>query len=282
MEIYCESCGRRLEPDELDLETATAKCRACGADFSIGENIQWRDRALKAERVAGLPQDLPLPRGIRAEKTDWGFRITQRWFAPPHVFIAIFCAIWSSGLVAFYRNLLQDPDSPTLAYLVPIVHVAVGLALGYWALAGLLNKTVISAEQGLLSVRHGPLPWRGRLTLPKAKIEQVYGADHRYWVRRSASRDSATPPQNPRSARSLDLHVLSSDGSDRVILKGLRSPEELLFLERRIEEALRIQDQVVPGEMRVTSGEEAAGPRDGGGTAGDDRRGPGQDREAPG
>lgn len=279
MEIHCESCGRRLEPEELNLEAATAKCGTCGADFSIGEHLEWRDRTLKAEHVAALPPDLPLPRGMRAEKTDGGFRITQRWFAPPHIFIAIFCAIWSSGLVVYYHQLARNPDSPIIAYLVPLLHVAVGLALGYWALAGLLNRTVISAEQGVLTVRHGPLPWRGRLTLPRGEIEQVYGVDRRYWIRPSASRDPAEQPQKPRPARSLDLHVLSSDGSDRAILKGLRSPEELLFLERRIEEALRIEDQVVSGEMRVAPGEQAAGPGADGGVPGGDHEGQRSDPE---
>lgn len=72
MEIYCKSCERKLEPEELSLAAETAKCRARGAEFGIGEDLAWRYRALKAERVAGLPPDLPLPDPRSRSEATWG------------------------------------------------------------------------------------------------------------------------------------------------------------------------------------------------------------------
>ena len=50
-------------------------------------------------------------------------------------------------------------------------HVIVGIAMGYFTLVRLFNRTrVVATEEGL-SVDVGPLPWRGRVEVSLTEIE---------------------------------------------------------------------------------------------------------------
>ncbi len=55
----------------------------------------------------------------------------------------------------------------------PICHVAVGVGLTYYVIAGFLNKTEILVTHDSVHVRHRPVPWWGNRSVPRHEIQEV-------------------------------------------------------------------------------------------------------------
>jgi hypothetical protein len=175
-----------------------------------------------------------LPRGVTVTDTGRGLEITRRWFHPAAILLAFFAATWI-GFLAFWYGMAGSSGAPTFFFLFPLVHVAVGLALGYGAAAMFLNRTVIRAEGGSLSVRHGPLPWRQGPTIPSSGIAQVFTREDR------PKQDSGSP--------TYSVHAVRRDGTRVRLLGTVPSADHALFLEQAVERHLKIADRSVPGEV---------------------------------
>jgi hypothetical protein len=64
-----------------------------------------------------------------------------------------------------------------MAIVFPICHVAVGVGLTYYVIAGFLNKSSIFLDEAVLAVRHGPVPWFGSCTL---ELDGILGIEMDY------------------------------------------------------------------------------------------------------
>lgn len=163
--------------------------------------------------------------------------LSRRWFSPRIVFIALFALVWDAFLVFWYAVALSSSfsQSPvgTIALLFPLIHVAVGIGLTYYALCGFFNSTTIEVSDPTISVRHGPLPWPGHQKLHVNEMDQLWS------VRKSGGRSDRgyTVKVKLRSGRSVDL------------VRGLQAPEEALFIEQAVQKHLRIKDRPEPGEL---------------------------------
>lgn len=111
-----------------------------------------------------------------------------------------------------------------------------GAASSSGVLAGILNRTVISASGSELRVAHGPVPWLGNRGVPVADIAQLYCEEHR-----SEGKNGAT--------FSYRLSAVGRDGRKLALVKGLPERDQALYLEQAFEDALGIQDDPVGGEM---------------------------------
>jgi len=226
--LACQACAAPLDPDDGTRAGGALRCRFCGA-FT---------------RVAGAPALAPphavdeRPRSITVEDTGFGLRLVRRWFSPVFFFLLFFCVVWNGILFGFF-SLMRDSGVPWVFRLFSLLHVAVGLGLSYFTLCGFVNRTTVEVERGqTLSVRHGPLPWRGARTLDVADVAQLFvGASRR------SDRDGATSP-------SFALAALTKDGQRVTLMRvagfGL---EEALYLEQELERHLRIRDLPVIGEV---------------------------------
>ncbi len=120
-----------------------------------------------------------------------------------------------------------------LLFGLAVPHVWVGLGLVYYTIAMLVNTTAVRCAQGVLTVRHYPLPWFGRKTLEVRDLRQLFVVERR-----------AT-----KGGISYELCVLL-DGERRItVLKSLDSADKARFLEVRLEQALEITDAPVLGEL---------------------------------
>jgi hypothetical protein len=160
--------------------------------------------------------------------------ITRRWFHPIAVFLAFFAAFWI-GLLATFYGMATGSGAPLPVLLFPLLHVVVGVALAYGALAMFVNRTVVRAEAGTLTVRHGPLPWRPGPTLAVSEVSQVF-------TREDASKKNQGSP-------TYSVWAVRRDGG-RVRLAGtIPSADSALFLEQAVERHLKIADRAVAGEL---------------------------------
>ena len=241
-----------------------AKCRSCDAVFSIAEDVgrsedQVLERALgdfpvpqgeapagggKADAPALPARDpsrppTPTDHGVQEVAGTDGLTLDVRWFGPQYLFMLVFAAFWNGFLVVWYSivlgGLANGDAGMAVMGLFPILHVAVGVGIGYSALAGLFNRTRVSVDRKGLSVRHGPLPWPGNVEVDSAQVDQLFLKSR--IVRNKNS-----------SSTVYDLKVLDKQGRETTLYKGARDDRAARYLEHRIEGWLGLVDRPVAGE----------------------------------
>jgi hypothetical protein len=132
----------------------------------------------------------------------------------------------------FGSSLLLDSTGHT-----PFVPVMALVSAGYFIVAGLVNRSWIRVSNGVLSITHGPLPWKGKVVLPCCEVDQLYAVEQ-----------FATSDQGPRAIYSVCL--ATSDGRTRELLTGANlNREQVLYVEQQLEQAMGIDDRTVPGEI---------------------------------
>ncbi|WP_020534570.1 hypothetical protein [Lewinella cohaerens] len=173
---------------------------------------------------------------LEISRTNFELAISYRWRNPIAYFLIFFCLFWDGFLVMWYGiGLSTGGEMPAMFFLFPLIHVAVGVGLTYYTICLFVNKTLIRADQRTLSVKHTPLPWpRGNKEIKVRDLQQLF-------VREKTGN------------KGHKYHVLSAqlmDGKSVTLLPNVSStPEELLHLERSIEDYLGIPDQPVIGEI---------------------------------
>jgi hypothetical protein len=177
----------------------------------------------------------PRPQSVTVESKYDSLNIVYRWWSFKYLFLVIFCIAWDSFLIFWYSMVSQG--APWIMILFPIGHVAVGVGLTYYTIAGFINSTFITINQQWLTVTHGPLPWLGNKRIDRTQVGQLYAEE--------------TRNQSTRGGTSFQyiLNVVLQDNTKIKLLAGLSSPDAALFIEQAIEKYLRIEDRPVIGEM---------------------------------
>ncbi len=181
------------------------------------------------------PISAPMPENIRIDHGPEGLILSFRWFSAKFIFLAFFCLIWD-GFLVFWYSLAFTENAPLIMLVFPLLHVAIGIYLTYYVIAGIYNRTVVTVGQGRLSIQHGPIPWPGSRILQASELTQLYTEER---VTRGK--------HGPRV--SYDLSAVSRDNKKIRLLTGLDTPDSVRFLERQIEDRLGIRDRRVEGEM---------------------------------
>ncbi len=173
-----------------------------------------------------------LPPGMTIEQEESSFivgsepaalTITRRWFRPKHIVMLLVVLAAGVGLGHYAVGTELGVTWGLLALL--------WLFLDYTLIKMLVNRTTIRAAQGVVEVKHGPLP---SLTVKGSRfnsdqIQQLYAQQV--------------------SAR-YSVMVTTKDGqSKQLVAPVLVEPEQALFIEQQIERALGITDFEVPGEL---------------------------------
>lgn len=180
--------------------------------------------------------EIGLPDKLSLENHGDYIEIVRRWFGLKIVFLSIFAVLWDAFLLFWYSVVLSNANVPVMMLLIPLVHVAVGVAISYSALAGWLNRTHVLVSHEDLAIRHEPIPWLGGQALKSREIQQLY------------SKEVVSYSRNGRSV-SYQLHAITLDGRNIRLVSGLESSEQALYMEQQIEKYLRIADRPVKGEI---------------------------------
>jgi hypothetical protein len=238
VQLTCDSCGAEVPADDMNLSTLTAKCRRCDSVFSFGGRLAG-GFAPPPRRRPPLPSGLKVESGAPALPSEPTYRtapaidpgplvITRRWFRFLHLYTLFFAIVWNAILAAWYQSALAG-DAPLETLVFPILHVAVGVGLAYSSIAGLINRTVIRVAGGMLTIRHAPLPWRGRRSVPVVDLRQLY-------VRRRVHRGKNG------AYTTWDLLADTKDDSTVKLLSGSSDREQAEYIEWAIEQHLGIED----------------------------------------
>ncbi len=236
MQLSCKQCGADIRAEDINIERLIAKCAECHAVFGFAEDIPGAATESTAPRRRPRRAKVPLPSGFRLEDHGVGLRIVYRWWRPLFIFIAVFTVFWC-GFLVFWYGMALATDAPILALVFPLIHVAVGLGLAYYTIAGFLNRTYIDVDGRQIAITHAPLPWPGSKTIPAHSIAQLYVIENR---RRSRNGEHF----------SYDLRAIDKSGQRLKVLSTLPEPDQALYVEQAVEERLGIESRPVPGEYR--------------------------------
>jgi hypothetical protein len=182
------------------------------------------------------PMKAPMPENVTIEHRPEGLTLSYRWFSAKFIFLAIFCLLWD-GFIVFWYSMAATEGAPWIMLVFPLLHVAVGVGLTYYTIAGIYNRTTITVGQGRLSIVHAPFPWPGNRILQSPELGQLY------------SEERVSQGRNGPSV-SYQLSAITRDNRKIKLIAGLESPDSVRFIERQIEEWLGIRDRKVEGEMR--------------------------------
>jgi len=190
--------------------------------------------------MLGKYTEIGIPDSIKIDKNFQGLRITRKWFGFKFVLLTLFVVIWDAFLVNWYAMAFSSSFQDTFSVmfiLFPLFHVALGMGLSYYVLAGYFNKTIIDVDFNSITVRHGPIPFWGNQKISSKTITQLYCKRDEYFG-------------SYRGYSTFAVHAITSEQRNIKLLTGFDNSEQALFIEQEIEKLLNIEDKPVKGEIR--------------------------------
>ena len=181
----------------------------------------------------GKRMDLGLPDKLELRNQGAGIEIVRTWFGWQVIVTTAFAVFWNGFLFFWYSMAFATGNA--MMTLFPLIHVAVGVGVTYGALAGWVNRTRITVDQGRISVRHGPLPWLGNKDLDGSNLNS------------STEREDLPRPRS--TSVKYEVHALTTSGKNEKLLSGLETSEQALYIEQEIERYFRIEDAPVRGQI---------------------------------
>jgi hypothetical protein len=169
-QIACPNCGEIVPASDINIMALMAKCVGCDHVFSISP------QSARSEQMETAPSR---PSGITHETGFSGELILKRsWFHVALFGLLFFCIAWDAFLIFWYSIALFGPAKQgngfdLMMVVFPIGHVAVGVGLTYYVVAGFLNKTKVMVDFENLTVSHGPIPWRGNQSLRREDVKEI-------------------------------------------------------------------------------------------------------------
>jgi len=228
MQLSCRRCGKKIPPEDIDIQQVQARCRPCGEVFS------FRAMVTEALLPPAARYTVATPRGYTLLHRGAELLITWRWLTRPMIHLLLLTLIWDAVLAGGYRWLFPGgislENSPGLLICMPFL--IVGIWLTGWTLCVFINRTTVRVNDTLLTVRHGPLPWIGNVRIPADDIDQLYCEEKAYFHMIIYS-----------------VIVLRKTGPRVKLFSKLRQMNQAAFIEQQVEQRLRIADRPIAGEM---------------------------------
>ena len=113
---------------------------------------------------------MSIPEGLDVLQQGDAVIIRRSWRTLAALPIFIFLIPWFGFLGFWYYHAFTMKHAPLVMFLFPLIHLAAGLGLAYFAAASLINSTNITISTSSVKCETGPLPWRGNRSLPAEVI----------------------------------------------------------------------------------------------------------------
>lgn len=228
MALTCSACTATIPNESVNLDLLLAECPSCHHMQQIG-TIAGPPAAREEAPLA----DLPVPDGVDVAAGPNELVISFAWWNVRYIFQLVFCLFWNGFMVMWFSVNLASGNYPFVAF--GMIHASVGLWLLYSGVAGLVNRTTITASNNSLTIAHGPVPWRGGRTLGRDELSQLYCVQH---------------VTHGKNTTHVTWSVDAVDRNDRSVslLTGITDRQQALFFEKRVERYLGIVDRRVAAE----------------------------------
>jgi hypothetical protein len=111
-----------------------------------------------------------------------------RWFRNADIFFIVFATFWNGIVILMTSMAIANQEYEALLFMS--VHTLVGLAVGWFTLSQVFNKTIIKISRFELDITHSPIPvfWRKTYRLNSKEIsaievyEKLHKNKHRTWL----------------------------------------------------------------------------------------------------
>lgn len=173
------------------------------------------------EVTGGPPVSVPVPKNIICEQQATGVTLTQRWFSWMSVMTVPFCIVLDAAVVSAYV-LMPRGDLALLAALFLLPGILLALGVTYYLLARLVNRTVVTLTSSELLIRHGPLPWPGKRSIPVQQVQEF----------RCGKRTSRNYEGDV--WETYTLSAILEDGRQLELLHKIGSPGAVRILEQQV------------------------------------------------
>lgn len=237
MKLTCPDCQKPVPAADVNIKLGVGKCMACDAVFAVADQL-----GMPMARRGGS-RDLPMaaPKHWRIDDFGPDLTIGWRWYTHAIWVLVVFGIFWDGFLVVWYSIAISSllsgkTDSGAIIMLVfPILHLLVGVGITYACVATFINRTEVKLRSGELSVYQGPLPVWGNKRISVIDISQLFVSEQCHRRKHGYG-------------YSYNLNALLTNGERMSLLNNVQEATEALYLERTLEERLRISDQRVPGD----------------------------------
>jgi hypothetical protein len=211
----------------MNLQNMVAKCRRCDSLVDLRTFLSSTDGP--SHRLASDSGPAVTPPGYIVDDSGQGLRIIRRWFHPVLYLLLFFCIAWDSFLVFWYSMAFRN-NAPWIVIVFPIAHLAVGVGLTYYTIAGFFNRTTITIEGDEISVRHGPVPWMGNVRVPIDDLAQIR------WERNKQLN------RNGGVSFTYRVKGVTRGGASITLISALTDRNQAVFIQQQIEGRLGLRD----------------------------------------
>jgi len=230
LQLNCVECKTPIIAENINLDYYLAKCEKCHTVFDFKKQL---DEAPKKRPEVVMPSNIEVLQ-LRNE-----LDISLDWWSKDKKpsFLISFTVFWNSFVSIFVLVALATGE--WFMFAVISIHLSVGIGLAYYLLCKYFNKTTFRATRGFLTTKHHPLPvpFYGEKDIPIDEIEQLYCKEY------------VAATQNKQPVYAYAVYLLTKDGKEVKILKGLDTPQQVLYVEQEVESFLDLVDKRVRGEL---------------------------------
>lgn len=227
MKVTCDRCQNEIKAEHIDLDKGIAKCKNCNNIFDY--------RAQVASETDYRRDTIELPRCIRLAKNDESLVLEYRWISSRLIYLAPLCAIWDAVFFLWYRSGFISTTT-LLSSFYMLFHFGSAVVLTYYCIADFINRTTISVSGGTLQVVDGPLTFFRNKGIALDELDQLYAREKRHRGKKL-------------SWSSFEVHALLKTERNLLLVAGLRTSEQALYIEQLLEDYLGIRDRPVEGEI---------------------------------
>jgi hypothetical protein len=234
--LNCKFCGKPIDAKDINIQQLIAKCPYCDSVFPFEtadlheENASNNNKQKKA--TTKKVKDLTLPKGISMEQGFDELVFTISWRQTRNfAFFLVFSLFWNAVVLPFVVIALQQNSWQMILFLS--VHLIIGISMGLYTIAILINKTLIRVSNLGIDIKIGPIPvpFNPSLFLSSNDIKQLYVEEY------VPSRTNGKPDLT------YAVRAIQQSGDEMRLVSGFNHPQHALFLEQEIERFLHIVDE---------------------------------------
>jgi len=234
--LNCKFCGEPIDAKDINIQQLIAKCAHCDSVFPF-ETTDLQEGApannSKQKKAATKEaKEIPLPKGISMEQGFDELVFTISWRQTRNfAFFLVFSLFWNAVVLPFVVIALQQNSWQMILFLS--VHLIIGISMGLYTIAILINKTLIRVSNLGIDIKIGPIPvpFNPSLFLSSNDIKQLYVEEY------------VPSTTNGKPDLTYAVRAIQQSGNEMRLVSGFNHPQHALFLEQEIERFLHIVDE---------------------------------------
>jgi hypothetical protein len=234
--LNCKFCGEPISTKDINIQQLIAKCPHCDSvfPFETSDLLEGAPANNSKQKKAATKEakEIPLPKGISMEQGFDELVFTIIWRQTRNfAFFLVFSLFWNAVVLPFVVIALLQNSWQLILFIS--LHLIVGISMGLYTVAILINKTLIRVSHLGIDIKIGPIPvpFNPSLFLSSNDIKQLYVEEY------------VPSTTNGKPNLTYAVRAIQQSGNEMRLVSGFNHPEHALFLEQEIERFLHIVNE---------------------------------------